>query len=178
MDHLGLCTCSLLSRYVSMSADCALFGTTLLDMTRRMDSQVVPNNAMNIQGLLLSAMYTIIECVCKGQVVCIQGLALTLDMNLNYTSAVLLTRAVGQVLLRGWGCPCLFGHKLLSHVLFSPRSGPLYSGAGPDPRYEFKFNFSCAAYKGGRACSAERLGTSRPCLSFRPRSCDYLEGLA
>jgi hypothetical protein len=54
MEHLGLCTCSLLSRYVSMSADCALFGTTLLDMTRRMDSQVVPNNAMSIQQLVNS----------------------------------------------------------------------------------------------------------------------------
>ena len=31
-------------------------------------------------------------------VVCIQGLALTLDINLNYNSAVLLTRAVWQVL--------------------------------------------------------------------------------
>ena len=95
-----------------------------------------------------------------GQVVCIQELALTLDMNLNYTSAVLLTRELRQVLLRGWGCPCLFGHKVLFHVLFSQRSGRLFSGAGLDPRYELNFNFSCAAYRGGRAASAERLGMS------------------
>ena len=43
------------------------------------------------------------------QVVCIQGLALTLDMNLNYASPVLLTRAVRQVLTMY----ALFGAKLL-----------------------------------------------------------------
>ena len=48
-------------------------------------------------------------CSDNGQVVFIQGLALTLDMNLNLTSDVLLARAVKQVLT----AYALFGAKLL-----------------------------------------------------------------
>jgi hypothetical protein len=52
--------------------------------------------------------------------------------------------------LRGWGGTCLCCHKLFLHVLFSQRSGSLYSEAGLCPRYELNSHFSCPPYTRGQ----------------------------
>ena len=44
-------TCSFL--YVSMCADCALFGAKLLDMPWRMDSQAIPNKVPHVLDVLM-----------------------------------------------------------------------------------------------------------------------------